>query len=59
MEKKVRFFLDKIAVIVGDGLVLESQFNLKFQKYVQEFSKQNLVEEKVVLALTPMFKKVF
>ena len=33
--------LDKIAVIVGDGLVLESQFNLKFQKYVQEFSKQN------------------
>ena len=33
--------LDKIAVIVGDGLVLESQFVLKFQKYVQEFSKQN------------------
>jgi len=33
--------LDKIAVIVGDGVVLESQFNLKFQKYVQEFSKQN------------------
>ena len=33
--------LDKIAVIVGDGVVLESQFNLKFKKYVQEFSKQN------------------
>ena len=33
--------LDKIAVIVGDGVVLESQFNFKFQKYVQEFSKQN------------------
>ena len=24
--------LDKIAVIVGDGVVLESQFNFKFQK---------------------------
>ena len=33
--------LDKIAVIVGDGVVLESQFNLKLKKYVQEFSKQN------------------
>ena len=33
--------LDKIAVIVGDGVVLESQFNLKFNRYIQEFSKQN------------------
>ena len=33
--------LDKIAVIVGDGVVLESQFNLKFKRYIQEFSKQN------------------
>ena len=33
--------LDKIAVIVGDGVVLESQFNFKFNRYIQEFSKQN------------------
>ena len=33
--------LDKIAVIVGDGVVLESEFNLKFNRYIQEFSKQN------------------
>ena len=33
--------LDKIAVIVGDGVVLESQFNFKFNRYIQEFLKQN------------------
>ena len=33
--------LDKIAAIVGDGLVLESQFNDKLENYVNEFSKQN------------------
>ena len=33
--------LDKIAAIVGDGLVLESQFNSKLENYVNEFSKQN------------------
>ena len=33
--------LDKIAAIVGDGLVLESQFNNKLENYVNEFSKQN------------------
>ena len=33
--------LDKIAAIVGDGLVLESQFNNKLENYIKEFSKQN------------------
>ena len=33
--------LDKIAAIVGDGVVLESQFNIKFQEYIEGFAKQN------------------
>lgn len=37
-EKEV---LDKIAAIVGDGLVLESQFNSKFIKFKDEFSERN------------------
>ncbi len=37
-EKEI---LDKIAAIVGDGLILESQFNLKFHKFKDEFSERN------------------
>ena len=33
--------LDRIAAIVGDGVVLESQFNIKYQEYIEGFSKQN------------------
>ena len=37
--------LDKIAAVVGDGVVLESQINIKYKNFIGNFSDQNPGQE--------------
>ena len=37
--------LDKIAAVVGDGVVLESQIDIKYKNYINQFTKQNPNQE--------------
>ena len=37
--------LDKIAAVVGDGVVLESQIDIKYKNYINQFTKQNPSQE--------------
>ena len=37
--------LDKIAAVVGDGVVLESQINIKYENFIGNFSDQNPGQE--------------
>tara|TARA_Y200000002_G_scaffold85165_1_gene67765 strand:+ start:1931 stop:3208 length:1278 start_codon:yes stop_codon:yes gene_type:complete len=37
--------LDKIAAVVGDGVVLESQINIKYKNFISNFSDQNPGQE--------------
>ena len=37
--------LDKIAAVVGDGVVLESQIDIKYKNYINQFAKQNPSQE--------------
>ena len=40
-----RTTLDKIAAIVGDGVVLESQIDIKYKNYINQFTEQNTGQE--------------
>tara|TARA_Y200000002_G_scaffold337753_1_gene306702 strand:+ start:1988 stop:3265 length:1278 start_codon:yes stop_codon:yes gene_type:complete len=40
-----RTTLDKIAAVVGDGVVLESQIDIKYKNYINQFTEQNPSQE--------------